>query len=57
VGIQKDIEDESSIEFARGFYDALGAGKSIEEAVESGRLSIRQNCPDQADHLVTLFKK
>lgn len=57
VGMQKDIEDEAGIEFARGFYDALGAGKTIEEAVKSGRLSIRQNCPDQADHVVTLLKK
>lgn len=57
VGMQRDIKDEASIEFARGFYRALGAGKTIEKAVESGRLAIRQNCPEQADHVVTLLKK
>lgn len=36
IGIKKEIEDETAIEFALGFYDALGAGKSVKEAFEFG---------------------
>jgi len=27
------IQDKAAIEFSAGFYDALGAGKSVEEAL------------------------
>jgi hypothetical protein len=30
------IVDDSAIEFSRGFYDALGAGKDLEFAVSEG---------------------
>lgn len=36
VGMDDSISDESAIEFSRGFYDAIGAGKDLEYAVEEG---------------------
>lgn len=40
VGMNKAIGDRAAIEFAVGFYDALIAGRSIEDAFEFGRASI-----------------
>jgi len=40
VGMNAAISDDAAIEFAVGFYDALGAGKSIEEAFGFGRNAI-----------------
>jgi NTP pyrophosphatase (non-canonical NTP hydrolase) len=39
VGMAAQVGDEAAIEFARGFYDALGEGKSFENAVQEGRHS------------------
>ena len=36
VGMEQAVDDEAAQEFARGFYDALGAGKSPAFAVEEG---------------------
>jgi NTP pyrophosphatase (non-canonical NTP hydrolase) len=36
VGMDAAISDESAIEFSRGFYDAVGAGKCLEFAIEEG---------------------
>ena len=41
IGMNRAIEDRSAIEFSVGFYDALGAGRSIEFAFELGRNAIR----------------
>ncbi len=40
VGMDKAISDKAAIEFAVGFYDGLGAGKSVEFAYKLGRNSI-----------------
>ncbi|MFX0206270.1 MAG: CHAT domain-containing protein [Candidatus Hodarchaeota archaeon] len=40
IGMSEGIQDEIAIEFAVGFYDTLGAGKSIEEAFKFGRNAI-----------------
>ncbi|MGB5594301.1 MAG: TIR domain-containing protein, partial [Crocosphaera sp.] len=40
VGMNKAIGDKAAIEFAVGFYDALGAGKSLKFAYELGCNSI-----------------
>jgi hypothetical protein len=37
LGMDRSISDEAAIEFARGFYDALAAGRSIDFAVEEGK--------------------
>jgi hypothetical protein len=36
IGMKAEIEDESAITFAVGFYDALGAGKDYEKAFKFG---------------------
>ena len=36
IGMSTSISDSAAIEFAVGFYDALGAGKSIEDAYRFG---------------------
>ncbi len=47
IGMSQGITDKASIEFAVGFYDALGAGKSVEEAFKFGRNALQlYNIPD-----------
>ena len=41
VGMDDSIADESAIEFSKGFYDAIGAGKNFEFAVEEGKSAAR----------------
>jgi hypothetical protein len=41
IGMDKSIGDPAAISFAIGFYQALGAGKSIEEAYRFGCVQIR----------------
>ncbi|MDJ0772398.1 MAG: AAA-like domain-containing protein [Mastigocoleus sp. MO_167.B18] len=40
IGMNQAIGDEAAIKFAVGFYDALGAGRTIEDGFEFGRTSI-----------------
>jgi len=55
IGMKKEIKDKAAIEFAVGFYDAIGAGKPFEEAFEFGCNAIQlYNLPD---HLVPVLKK
>lgn len=41
IGMEAEIQDEASVEFARGFYDALAAGKSVEFAYSEGVSAVR----------------
>ena len=41
IGMRKAIGDRAAIQFAVGFYDALGAGESIEFAYKLGCAAIR----------------
>ncbi|MDV3351280.1 SUMF1/EgtB/PvdO family nonheme iron enzyme [Leptothoe sp. LEGE 181152] len=40
VGMKQAIEDTAALEFAVGFYDALGAGRSYANAFEFGKAAI-----------------
>ena len=40
VGMSQAVGDRTAIQFAIGFYDALGAGRSYEDAFEMGLISI-----------------
>ncbi|BAY87947.1 hypothetical protein NIES267_74710 (plasmid) [Calothrix parasitica NIES-267] len=40
IGMNKAIGDKAAIKFAVGFYDALGAGRTIEDSFEFGCTSI-----------------
>lgn len=47
IGMNKAISDKAAIAFAIGFYQALGAGRTIEEAYKLGCVQIRlQNIPE-----------
>ncbi|WP_437634551.1 CHAT domain-containing protein [Sorangium sp. So ce854] len=49
IGMRKEIGDAAAILFSVGFYQALGAGKSIEEAHRFGCVQIKlQGVPDHA---------
>jgi hypothetical protein len=47
IGMKKEVGDQAAIEFAVGFYEALGAGRSIEDAFKFGRNAIEmQGIPE-----------
>ena len=56
VGMRKEIKDKSSLEFAVGFYDALGAGRSVEDAFEFGRNAVLTEYPGLSEHLIPVLK-
>ncbi len=41
IGMKRGIQDKAAIEFAVGFYDALGAGRTFEEAFKFGQNAIQ----------------
>lgn len=53
IGMDGAISDEAAIEFTRGFYDAIGAGKNIEFAYEEGinRMELK-GCLDSSPCLI-----
>lgn len=55
IGMKKAIGDRAAIEFAVGFYDALGSGETVEFAYEIGCAAIRlAGVPEQ---LTPILKK
>ncbi|MDZ8051277.1 MAG: AAA-like domain-containing protein [Aulosira sp. ZfuVER01] len=49
VGMNQAVGDRAAIKFAVGFYDALGAGRSYDDAYEFGRIAIDlENIPEYA---------
>lgn len=55
IGMSKEIADSAALEFAIGFYEALGAGRSIEDAFKFGCNAIRlQGIPE---HLTPVLHK
>jgi len=57
IGMREGIEDNAAIEFAKGFYATLGAGRSIEDSFQMGRLEIFQSFPDISQDLIPILKK
>jgi len=56
IGVNQRISDEAAIAFSLGFYMALGAGKTIKEAFEFGRIQIMlQN--GVSEHLAPMLIK
>jgi NTP pyrophosphatase (non-canonical NTP hydrolase) len=41
VGMDKSIKDNAALEFSRGFYDAIGAGRPIKFAIEEGISAVK----------------
>lgn len=58
VGMRKAVCDKVAIEFSIGFYDALGAGKSVEQAFEFGCTAIfPENHELSEDYVPKLIKR
>ncbi len=57
IGMNKEISAGAAIEFAVGFYDALGAGRSIEESFKFGSNAILELFPGKSGHLIPLLIK
>lgn len=56
IGMTHAISDDAAIAFSVGFYQAIGAGRSIEDAYHLGCVQIRlQNIPEHLTPI--LFKK
>ncbi len=47
IGMNQEIRDEAAIAFAVGFYQALGAGRSVDDAYEFGCIQVRIIFPDE----------
>jgi len=57
IGMKDEIDDKAAIEFSVGFYDALGAGRSVEDAFKFGCNAVLQQFPDLSEHLIPVLKK
>jgi hypothetical protein len=40
IGVSEAVGDEEALNFSRGFYDALSAGKGYEEAFAEGTMAV-----------------
>jgi uncharacterized repeat protein (TIGR01451 family) len=57
IGMRQPVRDTSSIRFSAGFYQALGAGKSIEDAFQLGVIMLKMT-PIGSDALApVLFRR
>jgi len=55
IGMKADISDDAALEFAVGFYDAIGAGRPIQEAFRFGCNAIAlKGIPE---HLIPVLTK
>ena len=58
IGMNKAIGDRAAIKFAVGFYDALGAGRTIEDCFEFGCTSIDlENIPESSTPVIKNRKR
>ncbi|MCP4146152.1 MAG: CHAT domain-containing protein [bacterium] len=55
IGMPGEINDTAAIEFSVGFYDALGAGKTVEKAFKFGCNAIKMKLADVADELIPVL--
>ena len=55
IAMDGPISDKAAIEFARGFYDAIGASKQIDRAYKEGVMTVNLAAPDThfVSHLLT----
>lgn len=55
IGMNQAIGDKAAIVFAMGFYQAIGAGRKIEEAYQLGCVQIRFH--GTPEHLIPVLVK
>jgi len=56
IGMKYSIDDNTAISFAIGFYQAVAAGRSVEEAFELGRAQVSMHSINESDNPVLLSK-
>jgi hypothetical protein len=56
IGMNQAIGDEAAIEFTVGFYDALGAGRSVEFAYRLGCAAVRLDLAGTSEYLTPILK-
>jgi CheY-like chemotaxis protein len=57
IGMSQAISDKAAIAFATGFYQALGAGRTIEQAYELGRVLVELQEEGVPEHLIPVLIK
>jgi len=57
IGISKEIEDSSALNFAQSFYQALGYGENVNKAFELGRNQLELYDDPNADSLGLCHRK
>ena len=57
IGMSQAIGDKAAIKFATGFYDALGAGESVETAHKFGCIAIKLENIPIPEHLTPQLKR
>jgi hypothetical protein len=56
IGVSDEIDDRSAIAFGKGFYQALGAGKKIDEAYRLGCVQIGLESGDSNEGILPVLK-
>lgn len=56
VGMFTSIDDDVAIEFTKGFFDALGAGRAIDRCIQEGELAVATEFAGERVPLVVLRK-
>ncbi|MDZ8106423.1 MAG: CHAT domain-containing protein [Nostoc sp. DedQUE12a] len=51
IGMNREVRDDAAIAFTVGFYDALGAGESIERAFDIGKNAVLFEISDRRSHI------
>jgi hypothetical protein len=57
IGMRQSVRDGSSIRFSAGFYQALAAGKSIEEAFQLGVIMLKMTSSGSDAQAPVLFRR
>ena len=57
IGLSQSVSDRTAIEFAVGFYDALGNGESVEFAFELGKIAMALTGIDDKEIPILLTKE
>ena len=57
IGMRQSVRDKSSIRFSAGFYQALAAGKSIEEAFQLGVIMLKMTPIGSDARAPVLFRR
>ncbi|NMF57336.1 CHAT domain-containing protein [Pseudanabaena yagii] len=57
IGMRDVVEDNVAIKFSQGFYDAIGSGKSYEEAFKWGKVAIEFDLANEEATKILILRK